>query len=193
MIQEEFSIKKFFKDIFNKGNFKDYFKRNKIFLSVSLIILLLSLWSGFTNYSSYTQILSDSLLSHITTVPTIAFSNTLLTDALIMVAGFTFSLLSILLTVVNGVSIAYLFATQNFAQMVDVYLPYGIFEIISYVFALTGAFLVTKMEVRLISMIIKRNFKDTFSKIKVPLKDLILTIFLILILLLIGLALEILL
>lgn len=122
----------------------------------------------------------------INTNPVVILENNLISDILVIIAGFTFSLLSILLTVINGVNLGYLFATQNFSQSLGIYLSY-IIDSISWLFALVGAFLVTKMEIRIISIIINRKFDEIFSKIKVPLKDLILTIIIIIIWLLLGL------
>lgn len=177
-------INKFIKDIFNKGNFKDYFNRNKFFILASIVVLILSLWSGFTNYSSYTSILSDMGISQLTNnTPVLMFENNLIHDVLVIILGFTFSILSIFMTAINVVSIGYLFATQSFSQ----FLPQGIFVLISEIFALVGAFLVTKIEIRLLSVIINRKFNELFSKIKVPLKDLILTAVFIIILSAMGL------
>ena len=178
-------INKFFRDIFNKGNFKDYFKRNRIFILVSFAILVLSLWSGFTSYSTYTEILTNIGPMHFgADSPLSAFEASLITDIIVILAGFTFSIISILLAVLQGVSVGYLSATQNFLAT---YLPQGIFDLLSQAFALVGAFLVTKIEVRLISVLINRKFDSAYSRIKVPLKDLILTIVFIIILLIIAL------
>jgi hypothetical protein len=90
------------------------------------------------------------------------------------------------LTVTNGVNLGYILATNNYLQSLNVYFPYVI-DSISWIFALVGAFLVTKIEIRLISTLINKKFDIIFSKIKVPLKDLILTIMFIIIFLLVGL------
>lgn len=119
----------------------------------------------------------------INNTPVLMFENTLIHDVLVIIMGFTFSILSIFMTAINGVSIGYLFAIQSFSQ----FLPQGIFGLISEIFALVGAFLVTKIEIRLLSVIINRKFNELFSKIKVPLKDLILTAVFIIILSAMGL------
>lgn len=181
-------INKFFKDIFNKGNFKDYFKRNKFFILISLAVIILSLWSGFTNHTAYANILTNVDLPQLANNnPLLMFEDSLISNAMVILAGFTFSILSILLTVIKGVSAGYLLAVQNTGQSFITYLPRGIFELFSQVFALVGAFLVTKIEVRLISIIINRKFDTAYSNIKAPLKDLVLTIVFIIIFLLISL------
>ncbi|HIJ15437.1 MAG TPA: hypothetical protein HA277_03445 [Methanosphaera sp.] len=178
-------INKFFKDIFNKGNFKDYFNRNKIFITVSIAILLLSLWSGFTSYSRYAHILANvGQLYFVSGNPLSVFEGSLIYKIIVILAGFTFSIVSLLLTVFHGVSVGYLSVTQNFLVT---YLPQGIFDLLSQVFAMVGAFLVTKIEVRLISILINRKFDTIYSRIKVPLKDLVLTLVFIIILSIIAL------
>ncbi|MBE6485897.1 MAG: hypothetical protein E7Z85_03540 [Methanosphaera stadtmanae] len=122
----------------------------------------------------------------INTTPVLILENNLITDIIVIIAGFTFSILSIFLTVTNGVNLGYLLATSTYLQSLNVYLPH-VLDSISWIFALVGAFLVTKIEVRLISTLINRKVDIIFSKIKVPLKDLILTIMFIIIFLLMGL------
>jgi hypothetical protein len=122
----------------------------------------------------------------INTAPVLMFEKNLISDIIVIISGFTFSILSIFLTVTNGVNLGYILATNNYLQSLNVYFPYVI-DSISWIFALVGAFLVTKIEIRLISTLINKKFDIIFSKIKVPLKDLILTIMFIIIFLLVGL------
>ena len=96
----------------------------------------------------------------INNTPVLMFENTLIHDVLVIIMGFTFSILSIFMTAINGVSIGYLFATQSFSQ----FCLKEFFGLISEIFALVGAFLVTKIEIRLLSVIINRKFNELFSK-----------------------------
>lgn len=168
-------IKKFFKDIFNKGNFKDYFKRNKFFFLISFVFVLLSFYSGF-NANSYAEIvksLNPSIL---------AFDEGLFLSLTIIVLGFTFSLGSLELVLLNSVSFGQIFLTGiiniNFVLRM-------IFALCILIFSLVGAFLVTKLEVRIISAVLSRKFDELISKVRVPLKDIILTIFFVLVFLMI--------
>lgn len=149
--------------------------------------MLLSIWSGYTSYSSYAGILSNAALPQLNGSPLAMFEDSLISDVMVMLAGFTFSVLSVLWTVIKGVGVGYVIATQNLGQSFATYLPQGIFELISQAFALVGAFLVTKIEIRLISIAVNRNFDALYSKIKAPLKDLTLTAVFIIILLLMSL------
>jgi hypothetical protein len=180
---EEINIKKFFKDTFNKGNFKDYFNSNKIFLSLSFIIVILSLWSGFTDYSSYSELLVyiNQLTGNL-----ILSDNNFICCIMIIVSGVTFSISSLLLTIIKSVSVGDLFATQ----VTNLQIISESIVLLSLILSLTGALLVTKMEVRMLSLIFNRNLGDIFKKIKVPLKDLILTAFFIIILTIISTIIE---
>lgn len=179
---EVFSIRKFIKDIFNKGNFKDYFKRNKVFLIVSIFVLILSLYSGFNDTQSYVAFskysVSQLILSNIQANAfglnfMTSFANTLIYYLSLILMGLTFSVLAMLSFVSNAVSIGFLF-NQNINNL-NMLLPQSIFTLIASVFAMCGAFLVTKMEVRFIAYL-SNSKKNPLERLKAPLKDLILSI-----------------
>jgi len=182
-------MKKFIKDIFNKGNFKDYFKRNKIFLIVSLIVLVLSIYSGFTDSQSYIafsnhsfgqSFISNNSIDTLSNILT-SFAMMLYNNLYIIVMGLSFSVLAMLSFVANTVSIGYLLNQLNTSLSV----PSVIFMLIASVFAMCGAFLVTKMEVRFIGYLINSK-KNSLTKLKVPLKDLILSMVIMIICILIA-------
>ncbi|RAP45938.1 MAG: hypothetical protein BZ135_04770 [Methanosphaera sp. rholeuAM6] len=192
--------KKFFNDIFNKGNFKDYFKRNKVFLLFSLAIVILSLLSGFYNYGGYSDI-ANGIMIEVTGIASLnapvsdnfmgLFTNNFCSDIYVIAFGMIFSIPSVLLTVLNGVLIGYVFATGSFWDVFVKVLPYGIFEVIALILSLTGAFLVTKMEIRFLSGIISRkSIGDVLSRLKVPFKDLVLTLVRVLFLVVVGAIIE---
>ena len=193
-------LKKFFKDIFNRGNFKDYFKRNKVFLSFATILLVLSLLSGFYSYSSYTEI-ATSMMGEVASVASsdytvtdnmmVLFANNFFSNIYVMGMGLLFSIPSIIITVLNGVLVGYVFSTRDFFRTFVSVAPHGIFELIALVFSLAGAFLVTKMEIRLLSGILSRkDMGDIILRLKVPFKDLILSVSIVLVLLVVGAIIE---
>ena len=183
---EVFSIRKFIKDIFNKGNFKDYFKRNKVFLLVSVIVLILSVYSGFTDTQSYMAFskysMSQMILSSIqggnfTFNFITSFTSTIIYYLAVIVMGLTFSVMSMLSFVANAVSIGFMF-NQNMNN-INLLLPQSIFTLIAGVFAMCGAFLVTKMEIRFIAYLTDSK-KNPLERLKAPFKDLILSVVLML-------------
>lgn len=137
--------------------------------------MLLSFYSGL-NANSYAEVvksLNPSIL---------AFDEGLFLSFTIIVLGFTFSLGSLELVLLNSVSFGQIFLTGiiniNFVLRM-------IFALCILIFSLVGAFLVTKLEVRIISAVLSRKFDELISKVRVPLKDIILTIFFVLVFLMI--------
>ncbi|MDO5825259.1 MAG: hypothetical protein Q4Q22_02675 [Methanosphaera sp.] len=183
---EVFIISKFIRDIFNKGNFKDYFKRNKVFLLVSLFVLILSVYSGLTDSQSYVAFSNYSInhliASNVESTGFVgnfltSFIDTLLNYLSIIAMGLTFSVMAMLSFVANAVSIGFLL-NQNM-NTINMILPQSIFTLIASIFAMCGAFLVTKMEVRFIGYLSNHD-KYPLSRLKAPFKDLILSIVLML-------------
>ncbi|RAP54584.1 MAG: hypothetical protein BZ137_01480 [Methanosphaera sp. rholeuAM130] len=184
---EVFIIRKFIQDIFNKGNFKDYFKRNKVFLLVSIFVLILSVYSGltdpqsyaaFSNYSLNNLIMSNMEGSGAVGNFLMSFTATVLYYLSIIAMGLTFSVMAMLSFVANAVSIGFLF-NQSISN-IHLILPQSIFTLIASIFAMCGAFLVTKMEVRFIGYLSNHD-KYPLNRLKAPFKDLILSIALMLI------------
>ncbi len=193
-------LQKFFKDIFNKGNLKDYFKRNRIFILFATVILILSLLSGFYSSSTYTY-LAGSMMGQVSTIAPlnnnvsdnmmVLFANNFLSDIYIVGMGLLLSIPSIIKTVLNGVLVGYIFSTQNFMKAFVSISFHGIFELLALIFSLTGAFLVTKMEIRIISAIISRKkFDKALLRLKTPVKDLILSLVIVIILLIVAALVE---
>ena len=102
-----------------------------------------------------------------------SFINTLIYYLSMIVMGLTFSVMAMLSFVANAVSIGFLF-NQNMNN-INLLLPQSIFTLIGSVFAMCGAFLVTKMEVRFIAYV-SNSKKNPLDRLKAPLKDLILSI-----------------
>lgn len=83
--------------------------------------------------------------------------------------GLSLSLLSILIVVSNEIAMGNVFEFNN------------LFHMINDVFVLVASFLLSKIELRFIGEITTLSLNNVFSRIKVPLKDLILTLTIILI------------
>ena len=176
------SIKKFIKDIYNKGNFKDYFNRNKLFLTISVCLVLLSVFTGinhtnvnnsFVNYiiSPINYNLGFMANSHNGFLLT--FINSIVYSLYTLLMGLSFSILSILIVVANEVGVGNSFGLNSLIYMIQ------------DVFLLVGSLLVAKIEVRFLTELTTFDLNSIFSRIKVPLKDLILTLTIILVIVLI--------
>lgn len=166
-------IRKFFKDIYNKGNFKDYFKRNKLFFVISICLVILSVYTGINH-----TIVDNSFINYViqpinfdygATLGSvnnyyIIFIQKIVYSLYAVLMGLSLSILSILIVVANEVGIGNVFEFKS------------LFHLINDVFVLVGAFLVTKIELRFIGELSSLNLNSIFNRIKVPLKDLILTL-----------------
>lgn len=146
--------------------------------------MLLSVFTGFNNNVNsplkdliFYQ-LSSIQISHGLLFDNLSFfMNNLLTVVSIILMGLSFSILSVLSILFNSSNVGLLLSNNSFNILLL------IIELIYLVFSLTGALLVTKMEVRFISLLLSGNRSDMTKKLKVPLKDLILSLFFIIILL----------
>ena len=97
--------------------------------------------------------------------------------------GLSFSVLAMLNHVSNCVSLGFLLK-QNTAN-INILLIQTFFKSLASIFAMCGAFLVTKMEIRFIGYLSNRK-KNQLSRLKVPLKDLILSMVFMIILIIIA-------
>jgi len=167
---------KIIKDIYNKGNFKDYFKRNKVFLIISLLLVLLSVSTAYYNPGSYgniSQAIHMSMAIKNTSITSI-FSTNLVYMLYTIVMGFSFSVMAVVNVIIGCVDIGVLYSNGSIDSFLISNQAYTLLLLLSNVFALTAAFLVTKLEIRLITALIK-NRGQVLKKIKVPFKDVILT------------------
>lgn len=175
-------IRKFFRDVYNKGNFKDYFKRNKLFFIISICLVLLSFYTGFNHSNVNTGFLSfvNSSLNLYMFLPgditgsfVVIFVKNFVYSLYTMLLGLSFSVLSILFVVANEVGIGNVPSVISLIHMVN------------DVFVLVGSLLVAKIEVRFILEVSSLSWRSIASRIKVPFKDLILTVTIILVVVLI--------
>ena len=180
-------IMKIIKDIYNKGNFKDYFKRNKVFLIISAVLVILSLITAYYSperYGNITQAVHMSMALKNSNTLSI-FTTNLIYMIYTIVMGLSFSVMSVINVIVGCVDIGVLYSSNNINSLLISNKVYTLLLILANIFALTGAFLVTKFEIRLIAGLIK-NRSQVLKRIKVPLKDVVLTLTFIIVLLVVS-------
>jgi hypothetical protein len=178
-------MKKFFKDTFNKGNFNDYFTRNKIFLIVSAILVILSLFTGFNKGISYTpvnniilyQLSSMHISQNIALSPLSFFITDIFCVLYTICYGLSFSILSLFNILYYATTIGCLIK-GNFTLI-------HVFESVILIFTFCASLLVTKMEVRIISLLLSGKTGEIKNKMRVPFKDLLMSLVIIIILLVI--------
>ena len=178
---------KIIKDIYNKGNFKDYFKRNRVFLIISLLLVVLSLFTAYYNPESYgniSQAVHTSMAIKDASISSI-FTTNLVYMVYTIVMGLSFSVMAVVNVIVGCVDIGVLYSSGSIDSLLISDQAYTLLLLLSNVFVLTGAFLVTKLEIRLIVGLIK-NRSQVLKKVKVPFKDVILTFTFVVVLLLLS-------
>ena len=172
--------------VFSKDYIKGYFSRNKKLILIALAILLIFFFMGVIvsnigagdNYGSITKAFSQSNKS-------ISFSD-VKGDALIFICGILFSVFSVLIVIYNAFTIGVPFGADMYFAIVSI-LPHFIFEYVGgSVFALTGAFLITKLEINIIK---KRSIKEVISDSYI-LKDIFFSLILVVFFLVIAAIIE---
>jgi len=184
--------------LFTKEFIKGYFSRNKKLILISLVILLVFVIIGAIagnifageKYGMFSKMMSETnksiSYSDIAGDAVGLFTHNLFVDLMVFIGGILFSIISLILVIFNAVAIGAPFGGDLYFSMVSIF-PHFIFEYMGgSVFALTGAFLITKLE---ISAIKKRSVKEAFLDSYV-LKDIIFTLILMVILLLVAAIIE---
>ena len=185
-------------ELFTKKFIKGYFSRNKKLILISLVILIVFVIIGAIagnifageKYGMISKMMSETnksiSYSDIAGDAVGLFTHNLLVDLVVFIGGILFSIISLILVIFNAVAIGAPFGSDLYFAMVSVF-PHFIFEYVGgSVFALTGAFLITKLE---ISAIKKRSVKEAFLDSYV-LKDIIFTLILMVIFLLVAAIIE---
>ena len=185
-------------ELFTKKFIKGYFSRNKKLILISLVILIVFVIIGAIagnifageKYGMISKMMSETnksiSYSDIAGDAVGLFTHNLFVDLMVFIGGILFSIISLILVIFNAVAIGAPFGSDLYFAMVSVF-PHFIFEYVGgSVFSLTGAFLITKLE---ISAIKKRSVKEAFSDSYI-LKDIIFTLILMVIFLLIAAIIE---
>ena len=180
---------------------KEFFKRNKKVILVSLIIFILfAVASAITafimigdNYGvisrNITQAIANGTVaddSNLSMNTLGLFLHNLSANLIIIAGGLLFSVISILVTVFNAVSIGSPFGMDP-AYFAPTILPHGIIEYTATVFSLAAAFKITQLEITVIKT---RNLRNTLSNHNRELKDILIMIIIIIVLLAIAAVIE---
>lgn len=191
-------------DIFTKTNLKGFFKRNKYYFIIALIIFFVALIAGaiyaYNLVGCETGMLTQAAIeasSHgnlsnslsITWYELFIFNFS--SDLIVLVGGFAVSIASIFYVALNGFSIGTMFGIDPLFAAVTV-IPHGIFEFSSSIFALVGAFIITKFEIDVIRALVskEKSVKDLVNNSGYVLKDLVLVLIFMFVLLLIAAIVE---
>lgn len=185
-------------EVFSKDYIKGYFSRNKKLILIALAILLIFFFMGVIvsnigagdNYGSITKAFSQSnksiSFSDVKGDAIGLFAHNLVADLIIFICGILFSVFSVLIVIYNAFTIGVPFGADMYFALVSI-LPHFIFEYVGgSVFALTGAFLITKLEINIIK---KRSIKKVISDSYI-LKDIFFSLILVVFFLVIAAIIE---
>lgn len=185
----------------NMGNLlnstKSLFLRNKNYLLISLVVLLLSFIMGMLFHQQLTDFILFVIKENFS--PDMAelkgvdlfidiFTNNLRVDFTVMLMGLLFSFFSLLIHVLNGVLVAVL-AYQIDPVIYTVGIaPHGIIEFTASIISFAVALIITHMECLIIRGVLSNdhNIKDELNKCKPMLKDVIAFMVIVVILLFIA-------
>ena len=179
---------------------KGFIKRNKDMLIIITCLFVLSMFVGLImgyisvggNVGQISQAFANlpkEQIPHYTDTGLSSldfFTHNFTVDVITLVGGLLFSVISVIVFVFNAISIGAPFGS-DFAFACTSIIPHGIFEYSASILALAAAFIITKIEIRIIR---NRNFKNTLTESKTELKDMLVFIIMSIILLIIAAVIE---
>ncbi len=181
---------------------KEFFKRNKKVLRISLVIFIIFAVGGAIfgfiaigdNYGMISktiyQMKANGTISYNATAANLdtfdLFLHNVCANFIIIAGGLLFSVISVLVTIFNAVSIGAPFGTDLNYFAVTI-LPHAIFEYAATIIALACAFNITKLEIRMIK---ERSIKSVLSESDRELKDILIMIVLVAVLLAVAAVIE---
>ncbi len=185
-------------EIFSKKFIKEYFNRNKILILLSATIFIVSILIGAIFHNTFQAFATEIIKKMIEEIPLNSvsesaiglFMNNVKANLIIIFGGLFFSILSTFSMIVNGILIGYVFTLTNPLVFFVGIAPHGIFELTGIVLSLTGAFIITKMEIRIIQALFRRNLRNELENVKISVMDLIFTIIVSIILIIIAAIIE---
>lgn len=180
---------------------KEFFKRNKKVLLISLVIFLVfAIGAAVFTYvmigdhygvisGNITKMAAEGNLPNDISVNLDAieiFLHNLGSNLIVIAGGVLFSIISVLVVIFNAISIGSPFGA-DLAFFAPSILPHGIPEYVATVFSLACAFNITNLEIKMIK---NRSFRNTLKEHKRELKDILIMIVIVVILLFIAAIIE---
>jgi len=192
-----------------KHYLKNYFSRNKKLILISLALFLLFCIIGY----SIIPLTNPDYVSKLNAMPNVTQNNFSSANStsihtsmtwyeyffhngavciISILGGFLFSIPSVIVEAFNAISISFPLFTTSKVGLLNFYLigliPHGIFEYSGTIFSLVCAFLITKLEIRLLKSLFSKDkhFSDELKNSKLLIKDIITSLLITLILTLIA-------
>ena len=179
------------------NSIKSLFLRNKNYLLISLVVLLLSFIIGMLFHQQLTEFILYVIKENFT--PDIAdlngvdlfidiFTNNVRVDFTVMLFGLLFSIFSLIIHVLNGILVAVLaYHVDPVIYTVGI-APHGVIEFTASIISFAVALIITHMECLIIRGVLSNNYniKDELNKCKPMFKDVLAFMVIVVILLFIA-------
>lgn len=179
---------------------KGFFKRNKKFFIIALILFIVpAIISAIVSFSTIGDdygLISQSINNLSKTNQTLygadgldavsLFLQNIGSDLIVVVGGLLFSVISILVVMMGAIMVASPFGADLTFSLVSI-LPHGVIEYSASVIALVAAFNITKLEIEIIR---NRSYKDVLLDNKIVLKDILILIIIMVLLLIVAAFIE---
>lgn len=172
------------REIFSLNYVREYIFRNKTFILISIVLFVLSVIIGIVASESIKPFVLEIFKQMMGSLPENAtafdeavflFNNNIKANIIILLGGLLFSIISVFAIIINGMVVGFTATMiQPYVFIVGIF-PHGIFEIPATLLSLVGAFLITKLELNLISSLLSGHLRDELRESKQIVKDIILT------------------
>lgn len=189
----------YLKEIYNMENLRGYFHRNRNYILFVIALFVISLIIGYVFRDVFADYVIEAIRNMAKNITNDSsslsvgiFLNNLRVAFIIILLGFLFSIFSLMILFTNGVLIGFMFTIVPAPLMLIYTLPHGIFEIPQLILTVVCALLVTKLEINLIKGVLQRDktFKGEIRNSSTIIKDIILSITIIVVLLVIAALIE---
>ncbi|RAP51631.1 MAG: hypothetical protein BZ133_02610 [Methanosphaera sp. SHI613] len=189
----------YLKEIYSKENIRNYFHRNRNYILLVIIIFIAAVLAGYVFKDAFKDMVMESIRNMINNIQGDTFSitisiflNNLKVAMIIILLGFLFSIFSFLILFTNGVVIGFMFSLVPAPLMLIYTIPHGIFEIPQLILTVVCSMLVTKLEINLIKGVLQKDktFKGELRNSSTIIKDIILSITIIVVCLIIAAVIE---
>ena len=182
-------------EIFTRKFGHDFYDRNKkivwfstgFFLAISIgTFIVLSIVMGGGESNSQIPIIFDDSLSAVD-----YFIHNFSVDLMTIISGLILSIFAILSIGYNAFLLGVSFSLDPIFCIVSI-LPHGIFEFVSLILSLSGALILTKLEIKLVKAAISKDktVGEEWNESKIYIKDILLLILVSMVLLIVAAIIE---
>lgn len=188
----------FIRELFTIKFIKEYFNRNKNLIFLSTAFFIITVLMGIIFNESIKQLAIEIIRQMMENIKRESvsgnayslFVNNMIANLTILMGGLFFSVLSLFAILVNGLLIGYVYTLITPTVFFVGTIPHGIFELTAIILSLTGAFILTEIELIIIHALYRRRLHEELDRIRVCLKDVFFTILITFILLVIAAIIE---